>query len=719
MYLRHTRLMKLASKYQVVIGLILLVFVAFWPITTGMFVPKWDNIDCYLPYRYFVHFAFDQGELPLWNPFQHMGYPAYSDLQNGLYNPIIWVIHLIGNYTTLSLSIELSLYWIIGIVGAYKFMGLFVTSNSSKLFGAIAFGLSGFMVGTAQIMIFIAGAAYLTHVLFHAIRFFQSNAWKDVFWLSLFIGLHLSSASPAYSIVLFYILLAILIWAILKKYRSPNTLNWQWNRLGVAALLTICCILPIVTSVVEFIPYFGRAQKLEYSAFLLQNPFDWHEYISFIFPFSTLSTSDWFGTTDLTMRNGYIGFLPILFAGWSIAWIRERRIKFLWLFTVLFLVLAAGGETPLYKLIYHLPGFGLFRHPSIFRAHVLLLLCVLAAITFERFEYTKYEFLRTAQRSVTVLLVTFSLLLILLVIYRNPGEIRSWFEQFGYSNEPQFFSIRTLLSLNTLLILCVLIGVLAIIRINPTRIHRFLILISVADLLIHALISGPYTVAYPYRQADYISYFERLPSNINQKDAELAYEQLVENYDPKIQGVWRNTATLHKRLSFDGHNQTQFTAFNELEQSGKLKWALSNPLFCEINGWYDSSTTKTPYKGQLWEWEGIRCSINSDTMKVSSTVIALNQFSAQVVNTSTKDDILLLSQNYHQNWKAALNGKALTIYKANHAFMAVIIPKKAKGTVQFTFTSNGFVPSTIVAVLCYMLLVLLLVFTYMRKSTIE
>jgi uncharacterized membrane protein YfhO len=106
-------------------------------------------------------------------------------------------------------------------------------------------------------------------------------------------------------------------------------------------------------------------------------------------------------------------------------------------------------------------------------------------------------------------------------------------------------------------------------------------------------------------------------------------------------------------------------------------------------------------------------------MKVSSTVIALNQFSAQVVNTSTKDDILLLSQNYHQNWKAALNGKALTIYKANHAFMAVIIPKKAKGTVQFTFTSNGFVPSTIVAVLCYMLLVLLLVFTYMRKSTIE
>jgi hypothetical protein len=62
------------------------------------------------------------------------------------------------------------------------------------------------MVGTAQIMIFIAGAAFLPHVLYHLIRFFKENLWRDVFWLSLFIGLHISAASPAYSIVLFYII---------------------------------------------------------------------------------------------------------------------------------------------------------------------------------------------------------------------------------------------------------------------------------------------------------------------------------------------------------------------------------------------------------------------------------------------------------------------------------------------------------------------------------
>lgn len=702
------------------IGLVLLVLVAFWPITSGIYLPKWDNIDCYLPYRYFVHFSYENGQLPLWNPFQHLGYPAYSDLQNGIYNPIVWLIHLIGNYDTLSVSIELTFYWIVGAFGAFKFMRLFTPNRYSQFFGALAFGLSGFMVGTAQIMIFIAGAAFLPHVLYHLIRFFKENLWRDVLWLSLFLGLHISAASPAYSIVLFYIIFLSFAWALWKKYRS-KTVQWTWPKLLVLVVITVLCILPIISSTIEFLPYFGRARKLAYGSFLLQNPFDWHEYISFLFPLSTLSSSDWFDSTDLTMRNGYIGFLPFLFALLTLFRVGEVNIRWLWMALLLSLLLAAGGETPFYQLVYHLPGFGLFRHPSIFRAHAILILTTLAVIGFDHLVVSKQPVKIDFRKIILFSGIGLLTFLTVLFWFRFPGEIGTWVNEFSYNKELQSFTMRTGLLINSLLLVIICIGVYGVaVRKNEIS-AKWIILITSIDLVIHAFISGPFTLSYPYKQADYVSYFEGLPKHINQHDTQEPYASLKENYDPKIPGIWRNTATLHKRLTFEGHNQTQFAAFNELEKSGRFDWLLVNPLFTEAKGYETRALSDKPLarslrlKAYLWQWDGPMKAFNSDTMRVKNPKIGFNTFEVTIANTSDREDILLLTQNYHHNWKASLNGNPLQIYRANEAIMGIVIPEKTSGKVSVFFESASFLPSTIAAASAYLLLFILLIFSYLKK----
>ena len=111
------------KKNDIRLLLIGLVLLAWWPISSFLFVSKWDNIDCYLPYRYFVSWSEIHGHLPLWNPYQHMGYPAYSDMQNGMYNPFVQLLMWCGGYTPTSLTIELLSYAVLAALGAYQLSG--------------------------------------------------------------------------------------------------------------------------------------------------------------------------------------------------------------------------------------------------------------------------------------------------------------------------------------------------------------------------------------------------------------------------------------------------------------------------------------------------------------------------------------------------------------------------------------------------------------------
>ncbi len=693
---------------------VIMVLLALWPLTLFVFPTKWDNLDCFLPYRHFVSFAFHNEEWPFWNPFQHLGYPAYSDMQNGMYNPFVQLLFLFGVYDPVSLNIELCGYYLFAVFGIYKFSGLYVRSKSAKLLAILSFTLSGFMMGTAQIMVFIAGAAFLPHILYHVRKFLEKPETKQALYLALFSTLHVTAASPSFTIVLIYIVAAMVLYKLAVIVRGKIK-NKEYAVTGYAIpvivlLLSSGAMLAAYTvSVLEFWPYFSRTEPLPFSGFLLANPFDFKNYVSFLFPLTTLADSDFFQGTDLTMRSGYFGLLPLLLAAGAVKFWRELKVRILIIAFFLFLILAGGAATPVYRWFYELPGFGLFRHPAMFRIHFILAGSVLAAIGFERLN------MRHLKKAVISALVPVGSALIVGLFVVEPADFKDLIAVSNFYSEPIHHQLSSYLVLNAAGQMILLTGgLIAGIKLKmPWR--NIVVCIVVLDMLSYALITSPYTLYLNVPLNQHTRHFEQLPEEFDQTCTQVNYKDLEQLYEPRTPGLWRNTATLHKSLTNDGSNPTQMKGYLEIESNGGLKMTLENPLFYDIQ----EKTTlpgDTNYRqGVLWSFEARPdFKVNPESLKIENPSYTFNTFHVKVVNNSDRPDLLVLNQNYHKLWSAALNDEKTEIFKVNQTLQGVIIPAGFAGSVTYSFDSPYLRFSFVMSVIAVLVVVVVLVFLELK-----
>jgi len=643
-----------------------------------------------------------------------MGYPAYSDMQNGMYNPLVQLLIWCGGYTPSSLMIELLSYAVLAALGAHRLSELFVSARIPRFLIGISYGLSGFMLGTSQIMIFLAGASFLPLILYHFWMMLKSGKLKDLLFTALFIALEVTVASPAYTIVLVYLLLGLIVlyfWLHRKDEIRILMKRWIWQ-LPLLGLSLILLLLSYVISVVDFLPYFGRAGQLAYGPYLLQNPFDFHSWFSFLFPYPTLANSKWFEATDLTMRSAYFGWSPFLFCLFSLRFLKEKKVVLLWSGVAIFALIAAGGSTPIYRLIYEIPGFGLFRHPSLFRAHLILCMVLLAGIGLERWiRGEKRKVLQWIMLSVLILTLFIFAWSLIHPFINDLKELLTWH---AATEVWETHFMKSYFMLNTLIVLPLCFIALWVSRQGKSA--KWILGLVVLDLMIYSQVTLPATVYSPYKRSDYETYFKTLPHKPDQHSASVPYNELIENYEPKMLGIWRNTATYHKSLTFDGHNQTQFIGFNKTEQNGGLEFAKENALFYEVVERIDLKKDKIKRPNCLWQID-VPVSINQDTLRVSNPTIGYNQFSVQLNNQSKRSDLLILNQNFHTGWSAKMNGKPLRIHRANEAFMAIEIPPFAAGKVTFSFDAPLWRKSLWITASAWCLLVLALLFLAFRKQS--
>jgi hypothetical protein len=609
--------------------------------------------------------------------------------------------------------IELLGYVVIATLGAYQFSRLFVSGRSARFVVGLSYGLSGFMLGTSQIMIFLAGAAFLPLILHHFWLLLRSGCLKELLLTTFFIALEVTTASPAYTIVLVYLLIGITLvyWWFYRSQEIKKLLTrwaWQFPLMGVILVLVL---FPYIVSVLDFLPYFGRSNQLEYGDYLLQNPFDWHSWFSFLYPIPTLANSKWFQLTDLTMRSAYIGWLPFLFCLTTLPFIKDKKVLLLWIGVGLFALIGSGGSTPVYRFIYELPGFGLFRHPSLFRVHLILCLVLLAGIGFER--WVQYRNDKIIKVLLLIFLAITSLILIWSLIHPYANDLRELFSWHALTSEWKTHFMKSYFFLNTLLILPMILVSLWFLKHRNAA--KFFLGVTLIDLLVYSQVTLPATVYSPYKRVDYEAYFKVLPASPDQESASIPYKLLIENYEPKMMGIWRNTATYHKSLTFDGHNQTQFIGFNTVEQNGGLEFAKENPLFYEVSERIVLKKDTLKRSACLWQSDE-PVKINKDTLQIKKPHIGMNEFSVMVANRSAHSDLLVLNQNYHEGWSARINGKELNVHRVNEAFMAVEIPSESKGKVLFTFDAPFWRKSLWIGGLAWILLMSAILYFQIKSS---
>jgi hypothetical protein len=695
--------------------LCLVVLAILYPFSALMHMPKWDSMNGFLPYRYFISFYLENDQPPFWNPFQRLGYPGYADLQSGCWYPVTRLIMLFGQYDVTSLIAELLSCYLIAALGMYRLsLHLHGCPKTAFLLGLV-YSLSGFMTGSAHLMVFLIGVAWFPWIIWALLKYFEKYERRYAVYASAFIAMNITGASPAYTIILAYVISGMLIHHVIRHVYSWRAFLDLIRGAAPAALLLILLLAPYVISFLDFAPYFNRLGKRPYEEMIL-NPLSAGNYLSLVFPYAVNDArSDWFKPTDLSLRNIYMGLVVLAAVISALLSYRHKTKLYIPLVLCTFIAcwLAFGDLTFLYKWVYHLPGFGLFRHPSFFRSYALFCMILLAG--FRLSDFFRYNEFSVFDKIAAVLISGFVLVMTACAaLFSEQGSLRVLLREILEKAEIVSTGVWTMILLNAVIIISLISLVWLVKRYMRIPWFTALAIFTVLELASFVRLTGPTTMYYTFPYKGMKTYFRALPDQIVQPGLDTP----MKHYDDKngvkgTEGIWVNVSTFNKALSWEGENPLRFAAFEQCWKNGTLGVNLENPLFFLPTRLAGNDTVRD--SGQLWNAPEIH-TFFPDQVRVEKFLVDFNRFSATVSNASVEPHWLVLNQNYHHHWKATMDGRELPVYLVNDMLMGVLVPPQTQGEVQFRYESPLVMPAWYLALAAWSGILAAVVYRQLRRK---
>jgi len=182
-----------------------------------------DLFTYHYPMKQIVRDALLRGELPLWNRFFAASQPLAANPAYEVFYPLQWPI-LIGSFG-FGFALHIVLHVIVALVGMYALLRLLALARAAALFGALTYGLGGFLLGTMSTLptFFVwclaplAGAALL--------RYLQRPGPRRLLPAALILGMQLVIADPV-ALLQLWALVAVAAgwWSV--THRSEGRAPW-------------------------------------------------------------------------------------------------------------------------------------------------------------------------------------------------------------------------------------------------------------------------------------------------------------------------------------------------------------------------------------------------------------------------------------------------------------------------------------------------------------
>ncbi len=401
---------------QVALVLLLLLLAFFWPAVFGgkMLLPTdlifdqdplWqplapsgyiepanalltDQAIQFFPWKVFTLRSFDQGHLPLWNPYTNGGQSFVGNALSGVFDPFNLVSYLFSLYNSFVIVAILRLF----IAGFFTFLftreiGL---SRLGALLSVVVFTFSGPMivwVGHPN----VSAMAWLPALLFTTERLLTRKNNLYLILSGLIIGIQFLGGHPETS---FHVLLA---WGVYSLYRTATLRREQTSRLLPQLLqLAGVVIMGVLVAAVQLLPFVEAllhsailsARQAEAAggrlALLISLALDWQEWpsvITAVLPqyFGTpMNNSYWYLYSNYIELSTYAGILPLALAA-SITFHslknrsapRRKLVLFLALMAVICLGIAL--HFPLINAFNHLPIFNIAANGRLRLVYVLMI----------------------------------------------------------------------------------------------------------------------------------------------------------------------------------------------------------------------------------------------------------------------------------------------------------------------------------------------------------
>ncbi len=395
-----------AQRWGVVI-IALAVLLVYWPLSSFAYgLTEGDTLDCWMPWRWFIAQALQDGHFPLWNPYTQSGYPIYADLQGpAWYPPSIALAGTVGHslYTLQALFLA---YVIIGGVGFMRLVRQRGTDARIALVVGLAYALGGFFTAHQMHFYAVISAAWLPWLLAAQIRLCQAPAWRPAVEAAVFQALLLTGGNHTFTLINAWLLLALFtVHLVRARHQRPLVLRMVRNQLLFGAL-TLLMACGTIYAWWEVSPFLSRAHGMTYAA-AAKNPFTLHAAWSLLFPYATGTDGLWLGT-DPAMANGYTGVLVLLLAAFAFLGARSVVENTIAVFGLVCLLASFGDALPVHHWLWaSVPGMNLFRFPSYFQWFFSMAVLLLAAGALARWPQWSLRRLAVAKAliAITALLV--------------------------------------------------------------------------------------------------------------------------------------------------------------------------------------------------------------------------------------------------------------------------------------------------------------------------
>jgi len=313
----------------------------FWgPVKNGA-MP--DIITQIYPWKHLAIDIWKTGQVPLWNPYTFSGNPLLANYQSGVLSPfniLFFALPFVDAWSILVLLQPLL---------AGLFMYLFVRSSKiskvGSLISSVSFMFCGFITTWMGYATLGYAILFLPLSLFCIEKYFETS--KSIFLFLLSLTLPLSFLSGHFQISL-YFLIAVLSYVIYKAIIGRSICNI------LRIMLYICFgLLLIMPQVLPSIELYLQSFR---SSFFQTGGIPIGYLPSFLVPDffgNPVTRNTWFG--NYAEWNAYIGVIPLMLAIYSLLRIKKHQTLFFFIFGLLSLILAISNPISAFIQNFHIP----------------------------------------------------------------------------------------------------------------------------------------------------------------------------------------------------------------------------------------------------------------------------------------------------------------------------------------------------------------------------
>jgi uncharacterized membrane protein YfhO len=344
----------------------------FHPIYSGKPLFGSDFVLYFYPLKRFIYdYVLTHWSVPLWNVHQFSGTPLVGNIQAAMFYPLGFLFYLIP--TEPAYESTIILHCALGAIFMYAFARSISVNRAGAFLASVIFSYNGFFMGHvyAGHLTFVQSYIWIPMIFLCLHKFVNTLHVKHAILAGMFLGIQILAGFPQMA---FYTVLAVILFmtlqiaAWLKRGKMDSVCRLACGMvLIVLSGLSLAAIQILPTY--EFMQLSSRSGGISYE-FATIDSFDPLNFVTFLIPnfFGNPVDSTYWKSTEVWQfweLGAYAGIGPLLLLGCVGKGAKTRHVRrFFILALLLSLFLSLGQYNPVYRLIYHLPGFHHFRIPA-------------------------------------------------------------------------------------------------------------------------------------------------------------------------------------------------------------------------------------------------------------------------------------------------------------------------------------------------------------------